>query len=177
MRSTIQDDSACCHSNSPSICFHHGCSYAGTLHVVKAFDDMAWKVGHTLSGRDSFPAICCRVSQTLASKLKVDATLEGFKTVPPEALTAACIELAATAAADPATWGPLAFTTSVLAPVPDGHVLPHAPLSPFPAAAAKVDILLGYCKDEFAAILEAVPGLQPDPTALASALGFPQVKT
>ena len=83
--------------------------------------------------------------------------------------------LAAAATADPDTWGPLAFTSTPLAPIVDGQVLLHAPLRPFPEAAAKLDLLLGYCKDEYAAFLATLPGLHPDPEVFTSAIGFPQV--
>ncbi|KAK9839003.1 hypothetical protein WJX74_007649 [Apatococcus lobatus] len=115
-----------------------------------------------------------KVTKTLAARLRVEPTLAGFISVPPQALAMASMALAASATADPDTWGPLAFTSTPLAPIPDGQVLPHAPLLPFPEAAASIDILLGYCKDEYVAFIGTLPGLHLDPEVFTSAIGFPQ---
>lgn len=83
--------------------------------------------------------------------------------------------LAAAATSDPDAWGPLAFTSTPLAPVVDSQTLCHAPLLPFPKAAAHIDLLLGYCKDEYAAFTATLPGLKQEPEVFVSAVGFPQV--
>ena len=115
------------------------------------------------------------MTKTLAKNLRVEPTLEGFSSVPPQGLAMATMAMVASVTSDPAAWRSLSYTSTPIMPVVDGTSLPHAPLVPLSPAAADIDILVGYCKDEYAGMIHMLLGLKADPEVFAQAIGRPQV--
>ncbi|RKR73445.1 carboxylesterase/lipase family protein [Frondihabitans australicus] len=97
------------------------------------------------------PASAQRVAGRLASILGVDATLEGFRTVPPAALVAASSQLAAEVARRPTRkYGrDVGRNLMIFEPVVDGDVLPGLPEDVIAAGASRdVSLMVGTNADE-----------------------------
>lgn len=92
-----------------------------------------------------------RVAGYMAEEIGVDATRDGFATVPAARLVAAQQALSAQLATlpDPARWGEITLNSMVFEPVIDGEVLPSLPIEAVATGASvEVDILVGSNRDE-----------------------------
>lgn len=116
------------------------------------------------------------VARALAADLGVDATVDGFRSVPPGRLVAAQTALAERIALDPnpGSWGDVATDSMAFEPCVDGTVLPARPVDVIAEATAGLDLLVGTNADE--ATLFLVPNglidLVPEELLLARVAGF-----
>ncbi|HEX4018581.1 MAG TPA: carboxylesterase family protein [Frankiaceae bacterium] len=117
-----------------------------------------------------------KVTAALAEQLGVEASVEGFSSVPLDALIQAQGTLSATISAqpDPAKWGELTRNLMLFEPVIDGAILPSRPIDGIAAGAGSgVDVLTGSNAQEHALFLVpmGVAGFIDD-TMLAGAVAL-----
>ena len=102
------------------------------------------------------PPTAAKVTSALARRLGVEATVEGFASVPIGNLIGAQEGLSAAIAAapDPAAWGEIATHRMAFEPTVDGTVVPARPIDRVTAGAGTdVDVLVGTNSDENALFL------------------------
>ncbi|MGA9873275.1 MAG: carboxylesterase family protein [Rhodococcus sp. (in: high G+C Gram-positive bacteria)] len=108
--------------------------------------------GHHVIAADT----AAKVAAALAESLGVDASVDGFGSVPVEKFLAAQRDLSDRISAEAPTgaWGELAFNVMAFEPYIDGDVVPELPFRRIAAGAGSgIDILLGTNSDEHAFFL------------------------
>jgi para-nitrobenzyl esterase len=124
------------------------------------------------------PDLAKRVSEQVAAAAGVRPQAAELAALTPEALVAATQAVTAALAGDPDRWGALAYAFTPCFPVVDGEVLPTPPVEALAeGAAAEVDLLVGFNRDEYQFFLAAAGTLgsfgERDARRAAAAFGLP----
>jgi len=120
-----------------------------------------------------YPAdVAARVTARVAAAAGVPARTAELTALAPQQLANTSAEVIADLLADPGGWGALHYATTPYFPIIDGEVLPASPLDALAdGAAGDLDVLVGYNRDEYQAMLETigVRGLQGEHDVLQAA--------
>lgn len=101
------------------------------------------------------PDLAARVTARVAAAAGVPARTAELAALAPQQLANTSAEVIEELTVDPRSWGALHYATTPYFPVVDGEVLPVSPLDALAdGAAAGVDLLVGYNRDEYAMMLE-----------------------
>ncbi|WP_332909562.1 carboxylesterase/lipase family protein [Nocardia yamanashiensis] len=103
----------------------------------------------SMAGTCFSPRLAGAVSDAIAGRLGVRATVAELAELTPRALIEASGAVLAGMPARLREWGPMALTPTPFSPVVDGEVLPCAPWRGIAEGAARgVDVLIGHTRDE-----------------------------
>jgi len=101
------------------------------------------------------PDLAGRVTVRVATAAGVPATTAELAALAPQQLANTSAAINAELSDDPGAWGVLHYATTPYFPVVDGDVLPASPLDALAeGAAAELDLLVGYNRDEYQMMLE-----------------------
>jgi len=112
-------------------------------------------IGQSIPGLFFPPEVAAQVTVRVAAAAGVPARMEPLAALAPQQLANTSAEVVAELIDDPGIWGALHYATTPYFPVVDGDVLPAPPLQALAeGAAADLDLLVGYNRDEYRMMLE-----------------------
>jgi para-nitrobenzyl esterase len=112
-------------------------------------------IGQSIPGLFYPPDLAARVTARVAAAAGIPPHSEELAALAPQQLANTSAEVIAELDGEPQNWGVLHYATTPYFPVIDGEVLPASPIEALGCgAAADLDLLVGYNRDEYQMMLE-----------------------